>query len=245
MSANAPPLPPRRPATTSTAPPVPARPTKITPTSLPTPAELIRAENRLSFPPAYSIVGIYRLFTDVRLRSAVWAKCKHGTVRGAAVGAGWIFVSWRVQLGFVERFLMGSKRVLRYKDDTVIFGVSLGYSLSKRFETRAIDAYLLPSSLKHAVPLAAYATIFIISSQFWSVLSLCLVVWLCETTDSLICDFQLVRYILKFFLSKNIRPSALPDERWSTMDPSLIYLHSSQGSRRSVPGTRRSNLAPR
>ncbi|CED84787.1 hypothetical protein [Phaffia rhodozyma] len=108
---------------------------------------------RLSFSPTYSVVGIYRLLTDSRLQHAVWSKTKHGTIRGLLVGGFWVFLSWRSQQGFIEKFLMGTKVVTRFAGkDTSVFGYN--------------------------VPLSLYATIFLLSSQFW--------------------------YILRFFLSKNI-----------------------------------------
>ncbi|KAL7415672.1 hypothetical protein BDY24DRAFT_413246 [Mrakia frigida] len=114
------------------------------------------SSSRLSFPPTYALIGIYRLLSDPHLRNPIWAKTRNGTLRGLAVGAAWIFISWRSQLGFVERFLMGTRMIKKFANNeggTVI----LGYNL----------------------PLAVYATIFIIGGQFW--------------------------YILKFFLSKNIK----------------------------------------
>lgn len=47
-------------------------------------------EDRLAFPPIYVVVGAYRLLTDANLRVPAWKKCKHGVVRGAAVGLGWV-----------------------------------------------------------------------------------------------------------------------------------------------------------
>lgn len=132
---------------------------------------------RLSFSPTYSLVGIYRLLTDYHLQSAVWAKCKHGTLRGLAVGGFWVFISWRSQLGFVEKFLMGTKQVTRFagKDTTI-----LGYT----------------------IPLALYATFFIVGSQFWY--SESGIVSIQNAMDLTIRFFSLF-LVLRFFLSKNIR----------------------------------------
>lgn len=56
------------------------------------PENLRRATGRLQFPPSYVVVGFYRLITDKNLRTAAWQKCKHGFVRGAAVGLVWVGV---------------------------------------------------------------------------------------------------------------------------------------------------------
>ncbi|KAI5453958.1 hypothetical protein NCC49_004953 [Naganishia albida] len=61
----------------------------------------------LYFPPYYVVVGIYRLFTDHSLRKAVWDKVKHATVRGIAVGAVYVTLTYSMQRWFVENFLMG------------------------------------------------------------------------------------------------------------------------------------------
>ena len=54
------------------------------------PPELERASRRLSFPPSYVVVGIYRLINDKSLLKAAWDKCRHGTQRGLAVGFVWV-----------------------------------------------------------------------------------------------------------------------------------------------------------
>jgi hypothetical protein len=55
-------------------------------------------------PPA---VGVYRLFTDDKLRPAVWAKVKHATLRGLVVAGVYVAATWKIQKWFVENFLMG------------------------------------------------------------------------------------------------------------------------------------------
>ena len=52
-------------------------------------------------------VGVYRLFTDDKLRPAVWAKVKHATIRGLVVAGVYVAATWRVQKWIVENFLMG------------------------------------------------------------------------------------------------------------------------------------------
>ena len=47
-------------------------------------------DKRLAFPPVYVAVGIYRLLSDKNLRVPTWQKCKHGFVRGAILGLGWV-----------------------------------------------------------------------------------------------------------------------------------------------------------
>ena len=54
------------------------------------PSALERATLRLEFPPSYVVVGVYRLATDKSLHVPIWNKCKHGFIRGLAVGAGWV-----------------------------------------------------------------------------------------------------------------------------------------------------------
>jgi hypothetical protein len=56
------------------------------------PPPLRRATLRMEFPPSYILVGVYRLFTDTNLYKPAWDKCKHGTRRGAIVGAIWACV---------------------------------------------------------------------------------------------------------------------------------------------------------
>ena len=54
------------------------------------PPNLQRATARLSFPPSYAVVGVYRLATDRTLFVPVWEKCRHGAVRGAGVALVWV-----------------------------------------------------------------------------------------------------------------------------------------------------------
>ncbi|KAG7544383.1 hypothetical protein FFLO_03262 [Filobasidium floriforme] len=61
----------------------------------------------LAFPPYYVVVGVYRLFTDDKLRPAVWAKVKHATLRGLVVAGVYVAATWKIQKWFVENFLMG------------------------------------------------------------------------------------------------------------------------------------------
>lgn len=52
-------------------------------------------------------VGVYRLFTDDKLRPAVWAKVKHATLRGLVVAGVYVAATYKLQRWFVENFLMG------------------------------------------------------------------------------------------------------------------------------------------
>lgn len=54
------------------------------------PPEFERAARRLSFPPSYVVVGIYRLINDKSLLKPAWDKCRHGTKRGLTVGFVWV-----------------------------------------------------------------------------------------------------------------------------------------------------------
>ncbi|KAK0213407.1 hypothetical protein DFS33DRAFT_122889 [Desarmillaria ectypa] len=92
------------------------------------PAELERATFRLDFPPSYVIVGVYRLFTDRALYQPVWAKCKHGTQRGAVVSLIWSALTFSIQRKFVEYFMANSPRVTGLSGDT-LFGYQIPFSL--------------------------------------------------------------------------------------------------------------------
>lgn len=98
---------------------------------------------RLAWTPSYVVVGAYRLMTDWSLFWAVWKKCKHGTLRGLAVGSAWVFLSWKAQLGFVRRFGQYLPFVKKYfvQGEHVVLGVNIS--------------------------VATYATTFILSAQFY------------------------------------------------------------------------------
>lgn len=61
----------------------------------------------LHFPPAYTIVGLYRLITDSTIRGPVLDKVKHATVRGVIVGLVYAAGSWRFLDWFIRKFLIG------------------------------------------------------------------------------------------------------------------------------------------
>jgi len=66
---------------------------------------------RLGYSPSYILVGVYRLSTDPSLRVPVWKKCKHGFVRGLALGLVWAFFTFGIQKSFIRLFLSKSARV--------------------------------------------------------------------------------------------------------------------------------------
>ncbi|KAF9265202.1 hypothetical protein L218DRAFT_898816 [Marasmius fiardii PR-910] len=94
----------------------------------PVPDNLVRATNRLHFPPSYVVVGVYRLCTDKTLYVPTWQKCKHGTVRGAVVGAAWTFFTFGIQKKFIEIFLSNSPRVIGLSNDTM-FGYKVPFTV--------------------------------------------------------------------------------------------------------------------
>ncbi|KAG7088851.1 hypothetical protein E1B28_012805 [Marasmius oreades] len=96
--------------------------------AIPVPDNLIRATNRLQFPPSYVVVGVYRLCTDRNLYAPTWQKCKHGTVRGAVVGTVWTFFTFGIQKKFIEVFLANSPRVAGLSGDTM-FGYKVPFNI--------------------------------------------------------------------------------------------------------------------
>ncbi|KAI3621277.1 hypothetical protein WG66_014508 [Moniliophthora roreri] len=92
------------------------------------PENLVRATNRLQFPPSYAVVGVYRLCTDKALYIPAWQKCKHGTIRGAVVGVVWTFFTFGIQKKFIEVFLSNSPRVTGLSTDT-IFGYKIPFNI--------------------------------------------------------------------------------------------------------------------
>ncbi|CAK9779990.1 hypothetical protein CC85DRAFT_283575 [Cutaneotrichosporon oleaginosum] len=60
----------------------------------------------LAFPPAYTVVGAYRLWNDPTIRAPVVAKLKHATIRGLAVGAAYAIFGWGVMDWVVRRFMV-------------------------------------------------------------------------------------------------------------------------------------------
>ncbi|TDL16191.1 hypothetical protein BD410DRAFT_832204 [Rickenella mellea] len=102
-------------------------------------------QKRLNFPPSYVAVGVYRLFTDKALYVPAWDKCRHGVLRGAAVGLGWGLLTFNVQRKYVEIFLVNSPRVTGLSHDT-IYGYKLPFTVT------------------------TYATILLLSSQITNII---------------------------------------------------------------------------
>jgi hypothetical protein len=61
----------------------------------------------LHIPPAYTLVGLYRLCTDASIRGPVFDKVKHATVRGLVVGAIYAAGSWGILRWVVKTFIVG------------------------------------------------------------------------------------------------------------------------------------------
>ena len=67
----------------------------------------------LHFPPAYTVVGLYRLLTDPSIRKPVLDKVKHASVRGAIVALVYAAGSWRFLDWFIRKFLVGGGSFFR------------------------------------------------------------------------------------------------------------------------------------
>lgn len=61
----------------------------------------------LHIPPAYTLVGLYRLCTDASVRGPVFDKVKHATLRGLVVGAVYAVGSWGILRWVVKAFIVG------------------------------------------------------------------------------------------------------------------------------------------
>ncbi|KAG8812710.1 hypothetical protein FRC19_002971, partial [Serendipita sp. 401] len=65
----------------------------------------------LSLPPLYTVVGVYRLLMDPKIRGPVWDKCRNGTLRGLAVASVYGTVMYGPERWFVSLFLSKSGRL--------------------------------------------------------------------------------------------------------------------------------------
>ncbi|PWN44972.1 hypothetical protein IE81DRAFT_298049 [Ceraceosorus guamensis] len=68
-------------------------------------------EELLNMPPAYCMVGAYRLAHDPLLWKPMWSRTSQAAKRAGAVAAGWAVVTWPVQRLFVSWFMKGSASV--------------------------------------------------------------------------------------------------------------------------------------
>ncbi|KAL7419305.1 hypothetical protein Q5752_006142 [Cryptotrichosporon argae] len=82
----------------------------------------------LHFPPAYSLVGLYRLATDGAIRGPVLDKVRHAALRGLAVGLAYAVASWRPLGWFVRTWLVGRQGVGKTVD-VGFAGLSLSVDL--------------------------------------------------------------------------------------------------------------------
>lgn len=74
----------------------------------------------LHIPPLYTLVGLYRLFTDPFIRQPVFDKVKHATIRGVIVAALYAAGSWKVMRWVVKTFIIGGP------------GIWFGFGAAKR-----------------------------------------------------------------------------------------------------------------
>lgn len=65
----------------------------------------------LTIPPLYTVVGIYRLLLDPKIRGPVWDKCRNGTLRGLAVASVYGTLTYGPQRWFIAMFLSKSPRL--------------------------------------------------------------------------------------------------------------------------------------
>ncbi|KAF9553374.1 hypothetical protein CPC08DRAFT_713792 [Agrocybe pediades] len=93
------------------------------------PEPLQRATLRMTFPPSYVLVGVYRLFTDRLLWQPAWDKCRHAVRRGAIVGAIWTFLTFSIQRTFIRVFLSNSPRITGLTQEDTIFGYKVPFSI--------------------------------------------------------------------------------------------------------------------
>ena len=68
-------------------------------------------QETLAFPPAYCIVGAYRLAHDDTLWKPMWKECKDAAKKAGMVAAGWAIFTWPIQKLFVYYFMRGSAKV--------------------------------------------------------------------------------------------------------------------------------------
>jgi len=72
-------------------------------------------QETLNFPPAYSIIGAYRLLKDEKVWSPMWASCSKGLKQSGIVAAVWFACTFHIQSFFVRKFMSGSASVTGMK----------------------------------------------------------------------------------------------------------------------------------
>ncbi|KAG6380568.1 hypothetical protein JVT61DRAFT_4931 [Boletus reticuloceps] len=151
----------------------------------PVPANLQRATLRLSFPPSYVAVGVYRLCTDESLYKPAWDKCKHGVQRGLIVGFVWVRPGIHLAPRLVDR--CAPKTCLTYRiqrhiirallnNPSSLFSLSYIIRLSQTASDLSAETFL---GFRLPFNVSTYMAILLLGSQVTS--------------------------IITFFLSRNIR----------------------------------------
>jgi hypothetical protein len=170
---------------------------------------LARATLRLEFPPSYVFVGVYRLITDKNLYGPVWDKCKHGTRRGAIVGGNWVRFSSTGQDKLMFCAYNRPFSLLSFKrDSSNDFYPST--SLSK-CHTFVYSQRLYPFLVHHELLVYHATPCLAIKSRSTSI-HVCLLatravinVLIFNTDAAVLIVGSQVTYILRFFLSRNLR----------------------------------------
>ncbi|KAI6003572.1 hypothetical protein EDC04DRAFT_1016573 [Pisolithus marmoratus] len=129
------------------------------PPDMDVPANLQHATLRLSFPPSYVIVGVYRLFTDKSLYKPAWDKCKHGVRRGAIVGLIWACVTYDVQKRLVRVLLNHPSSIFYPK-----YMVRLSQTASELSE----ETYM---GIRLPLNMTTYVTAIVIGTQITAILT--------------------------------------------------------------------------
>ncbi|EIM21746.1 hypothetical protein WALSEDRAFT_60226 [Wallemia mellicola CBS 633.66] len=96
----------------------------------------------LNISPLYSLVGVYRLITDEKVRNPIWLICRKGLARGAISALLWSLSTWKIQKKIVATFMSNSPKVLQYT-------------------TKALENH---------IPLLTFATFMFVSAQATAIL---------------------------------------------------------------------------
>ncbi|KAF8131440.1 hypothetical protein EV363DRAFT_1330070 [Boletus edulis] len=125
----------------------------------PVPANLQRATLRLSFPPSYIAVGVYRLCTDESLYKPAWDKCKHGVQRGLIVGFVWTFLTYRIQRHIIRALL---------NNPSSLFSLSYIIRLSQTASDLSAETFL---GFRLPFNVSTYMAILLLGSQVTSIIT--------------------------------------------------------------------------